>query len=212
MGMHKVIGFVVSLFFSKKSSQILIKRYIQIRNISKELNSKIIKNGFNRNIIMKAAGLLGIAGKNDSVTFASEAESDVLTDFVIYERISGSRSVVETYQEKIVGINNIEKIILEAFTSSYTSLFKIIAVSEPEKTLLISDILNKKDNLKLIDINFSETSKPGMLLFTRLVPFNKFNMTSGISFIFPDSQEKYLINKHRTTGRMDHKKLFKKSR
>lgn len=139
--------------------------------------------------------MLGIARENDSIAFNSYEDSDVLMDFILHERIADNRSVVEVYREKIGGRNDSEKKILDAFASSYTSLFRVISVSEQEKSLLISDILNKKINLKLIDISFSETATPGKLLFIRLVPFNEFNMTSGISFVFSGHLARYLIKK-----------------
>jgi hypothetical protein len=52
-----------------------------------------------------------------------------------------------------------------------------------------------------MDIALSETATLGMLLFIRLVSFADFNMTSGISFIFPGHLEGYLLRKQRKLGR-----------
>ena len=48
-----------------------------------------------------------------------------------------------------------------------------------------------------MDINFSKYAVPGVLVFFRLVPFNDFNITSGISFAFPGNLEKYILRKYK---------------
>ncbi|MBS7251603.1 MAG: hypothetical protein KIH08_13595, partial [Candidatus Freyarchaeota archaeon] len=101
------------------------------------------------------------------------------------------------YREKIGGKSSVENEILEAFLSSYTSLFKIVSTSASESTLVLYDHLNQKENIKLIDVNFSKTATPGLLIFTRLVPFKDFNMTSGVSFVFPASAENFLLERYR---------------
>jgi hypothetical protein len=57
--------------------------------------------------------------------------------------------------------------------------------------------LNKKDNIKLIDIAFSKTAIIGLLLFIRLVPFKDFNMTSGVSFVFPEDLKENLLRRYK---------------
>lgn len=61
----------------------------------------------------------------------------------------------------------------------------------------MEDILNKKDNIPLMDIALSKTAVPGILLFTRLIPFKDFNMTSGAGFVFPGELEKYLLKRYK---------------
>jgi hypothetical protein len=45
-------------------------------------------------------------------------------------------------------------------------------------------------------IGFSQTATPGLLMFTRIVPLRDFSMTSGMTFVFPASQEKFLLNEY----------------
>jgi len=85
--------------------------------------------------------------------------------------------------------------------SSYTSLFRVISTSESESTIFLYDILNKKDNIKLIDINFSKTLILELLLFIRLVPFKDFNITSGFSFVFHGDLEEYLLRRYKKLGK-----------
>jgi len=149
-----------------------------------------------RDVLMKSARLLGIA-RGDILVFDSEGETSVLTDFALNEYRVNNKNTIEIYREKVGWQNEIEKDILDALLSSYTSLFKITSIFEAENTLFLNDILNKKDNIKLIDIAFSKTAIPGLLLFIRLVPFKDFNMTSGVSFVFHGDLEEYLLRRYK---------------
>ncbi len=156
-----------------------------------------------RDVLMKSARLLGIA-RGDVLLFDTEDETSVLMDFALNDVKVKNKNIIEIYREKIGWKNTVEKKILDARRSSYTSLFRIKSISEENCTLVVSDILNKKDNIKLIDIAFSQTGVPGLLLFFRLVPFKDFNMTSGVSFVFPGDSERDLL--------MRYKKLRKKKK
>ena len=174
----------------------IVEKYKTYRKIGMELNHKIIDTCLDRDVLMKSARLLGIV-HGDTLIFDSECEMDVLMDFALNEYRVNNKNAIEIYREKIGWQNEIEKDIMDALLSSYTSLFKIISVSEAENTLLLNDILNEKDNIKLIDIAFSKSAIPGLLLFTRLVSFKDFNMTSGISFVFPGGLEGYLLRRYK---------------
>lgn len=174
----------------------LIEKYKIYRKIGMELNHKIMKSCLDHDVLMKSARLLDIV-RGDTLIFDSEDETSVLMDFALNEYRVSNKNTIEIYREKIGWQNEKEKDILDALLSSYTSLFKVISISEAENALLLNDILNKKDNIKLMDIGFSKTAVPGLLLFTRLVPLKDFNMTSGVSFIFRGNLEKYLLRRHK---------------
>lgn len=177
-----------------------VEKYKMYRKIGKELNHKIIDSCLDRDVLMKSARLLGIA-RGDTLIFDSEEETSVLMDFALNEYRVNNKNTIEIYREKIGWQNEMEKDILDASLSSYTSLFKVISILEAENTLFLSDLINKKDNIKLIDIAFSKTAIPGVLLFIRLVAFKDLNMTSGISFVFPNNLEKYLLRRYKTLSK-----------
>ncbi len=174
----------------------ITEKYKIYRKTGTELNHKIIDACLEREVLMKSARLLGIL-HGDTLIFDSEDETSVLMDFTLNEYKVNSRNTIEVYREKIGWQSEIEKDILDALLSSYTSLFRITSISEVENTLILYDILNEKDRIKLIDIALSESAIPGLLLFIRLVSFKDFSMTSGISFVFPGNLEKYLVKRYR---------------
>ena len=179
----------------------LKKKYKIYRKIGTELNHKIMNACLDRDVLMRSAKLLGIA-RGDTLLFDSDDETSVLMDFALHEYKINNKNTIKIYREKIGWQNEIEKDILDALLASYTSLFRVTSFFRRENTLLLNDVLNKKDNIKLIDIGLSKSAVPGLLLFIRLVPFKDFNMTSGISFVFSGDLEKYLLK--------GYKKLSKK--
>lgn len=173
----------------------LIEKYKTYRKIGMELNHKMMKTCLSLDALKNSAELLGIA-RGDVFLFDTEDETSVLMDFALNEYRVDDKNTVEIYREKIGGKNEIEKETLGALLSSYTSLFKIASISREESTLILNDILNKKDSIRLMDISLSKSAAPGLLLFTRLLSFKDFNMTSGVSFVFPGDLEGHLLEEY----------------
>lgn len=174
----------------------LIEKYKTYRKIGRELNNKIMKSCFDHDVVMKSARLLGIV-RGDTLIIDSENETSVLMDFALNDYRVNNKNAVEVYREKMGRENEIETEILDALVSSYTSLFKITSISETENMLFLSDLLNKQGNIKIIDIAFSKSATPGLLMFIRLLSFKDFNMTSGTSLIFDEELEEYLLRKYK---------------
>ncbi|MCK4730363.1 MAG: hypothetical protein KAT28_03525 [Candidatus Aenigmarchaeota archaeon] len=179
----------------------LLEKYQAYREIGMKLNHKILDSCVNTEILMKSAKLLGIPRKNDIMLYETEDEMGVLMEFTMHEQMKNNKNAIEIYRDKYREQNRIEKTILDAMLLSYTSLFRVISSLESENIVLLYDVLNKKDNIKLIDINLSKTVTPGLLFFTRIVPFKDFNMTSGFSFVFQSYMEEYLRRRYKKIGK-----------
>jgi hypothetical protein len=182
--------------FREKTTTDIIEKYKEYRKISKELNNKIMDKCLDPDVFKKSARLLG-AARGDVLILDDEDEMNILMDFALREYKVNKQTTVEIYREKIGWENEIEKEILDAFISSYTSLFKITSISKAEKSLILEDILNKKDNIRIIDRALSKSAEPGLLVFVRIVPFKDFNMSAGILFAFYDELEKDILKKYK---------------
>jgi hypothetical protein len=182
--------------FKKGNTANVIEKYKEYRKVSKELNHKIMDKCLDPDVFKKSARLLG-AARGDILVLDTEDEMNILMDFALREYRANKKTTVEIYQEKIGGENEIEKEILDAFISSYTSLFKIISISKTEKSLTLEDRLNQKENIKIIDRTLSKSAEPGVLVFIRIVPFKDFNMSAGILFAFYGELEKDILKKYK---------------
>lgn len=179
----------------------IVQEYEAFRRASRELNSQVMEKSLSRKAIDRAGNLLGIVRDNTFV-FSDEDETSILMDFALHDCRDNGQNAFEVYRETVGWRNETEKAILDAFLASYSSLFRVTSVVEAEATMLLRDLLNQRDNLTLVDIGFSRTSNPGLLLFTRLVPFaDDLNMTSGIALVFPSSVEAYLLRRYKRLAR-----------
>lgn len=176
----------------------LIESYQQYRNVGRELNQKIMNQCLDPAVVMASARLLGLV-EGETIVFEREEETSVLMDFALHEYRVNNQNAIERYAETVGWKNEIEQALLEGLRSSYTSLFKVIA--RDEFTLILNDRLRKEYNIKLLDISFSKTAHPGLLLFVRLVPMKEFNMTSGLVFAFYNDLEHYLLKQHKKLGK-----------
>lgn len=174
----------------------IIKKCKKYRKIGMKLNYKIMDKCLNRGALKKSAKLLGIV-QGGTFVFDSDDETSVLMDFALNDHKVNHKNAIEMYREKYGWKNEIEKEILDARIDSYTSLFKVISISKTEHTLLLRDLLNKKDNMQLTDIGLSRTAIPELLVFFRLVSFKDFNITSGVAFAFPPNMEDLIVRKYK---------------
>ncbi len=174
----------------------IIEKYNLYRKTGMEMNHKIIDACLERDALTKSGKLFGILEGN-TLIFSSDDETSVLFDFALHEYRKNEKNAVEAYKEKIGWQNETEREIIDAYLSSYTSLFRISSIIEKESQLILENLLNKKDVIRLIDISFSKTARAGLLLFTRIIPFGDFNMTSGAAFAFDGCLEEYLLRKYK---------------
>ncbi len=154
----------------------LVNQYKQFRQITRKLHSSLpeylSKKAFNT--CGKKLGLM----RRGTLVFNDEQEMAVLMDYCLYD-----------YQEK--GSNAISKHMADSKTDTDTDEYKTLrAMSESFYTLIriedilpgvgvrVNDLLSERQYL-LIDIGFSETAEQGMVIATRLLPFEDFVMTSG---------------------------------
>ena len=178
-----------------KDQKIRIRKYQQYRGIAQKLSEKVIEK-FTDNQSLKVVGkLLGIT-EGTTVVLDSEEELNFVMDFSIFEYQVEGKNFVQRYQEdETAKKTEIETEILAAQGLSYTSLFKITETDPVNATVTLSDLLNNNQELKIININLSQTAYPGTLIFTRIEPFADFNVSSGMFALFSGDSERSLLKK-----------------
>ena len=170
--------------------------YRKYRKVGAALTEKIMNACVSRETIKASAKFLNVLKGND-LLLTTEEVGIAFIDFVLNDYQTNGKNAIEAYRENPGEITQDERTLLDAWASSYTSLFKITKVSSAEHTLVLSDRLNQTEDVKLLDFSLSESTISGMLIFARIVPFEEFNMTSGNLFIFYESQEPQLLQKYK---------------
>jgi len=173
------------------------KKYKEYRKAGIELNKKITEKMLKGFDLDGAVNLLGFDKQGQTIIFDSEFEMDVMSDFFMFESIKDGKRPIDAYKEEYPTTSEIEKEILESLIDSHSSLFKIEGIDKERSIIWLSDILNEKQNILLVDIGLSTSAEVGFLMFTRLISFDDFCMTSGISFVFNPNLESYLKRRHK---------------
>jgi len=161
-----------------------LDRYQAYRAAARALNQQIMDALVDRAALMRAARALYIA-RGDTFVFESEAEMNVLMDYALYEHRVNGRSLVQVYREETSLLAPMQRELLDAMCQSFLSLFRMGDIVPADHTIMLVDELDHRPEIPLVDIMFSRTAEPGMLLFTRVVPLAGMNMTAGIALVFP---------------------------
>ncbi|MCK8058164.1 MULTISPECIES: hypothetical protein [unclassified Fusibacter] len=151
---------------------------------------------------MRAAELLEVL-ENDTIVFNNNTDIDYLMDFAIYEKWNDGKSQLLKFIEKYDNeLHEEERIVIAAMKDAETSLFEVVDFDREQKTVCVKDLFNDEKRIEFIDIGLSSSIDIGTLLFTRLIKFDSFNMTSGTCFTFLGDHKHFIIRKS--------KKLMKK--
>jgi hypothetical protein len=186
-----------NIFQKKSPENLLIEEYKKYRNEAKKLSEVILEEYTDAQSTEIITRLMGIRhGK--SIIVDSDEELNFLMDFSLYEYQVDGKNFLERYQESNPELDQSETEIIEAQLLAYTSLFKIIDTNSSNATLLLSDLLNNGQEIKMMDINLSITATNGNLIFTRLVPFKDIYMYSGMLCAFHQSYERALLKEYRS--------------
>jgi spore coat protein CotF len=170
--------------------------YKAIRESGKEIGGDIFKYAVdsNKQDLISAAKLLGF-WNGKMMVFDSEADSETLMDFMVFEKINTNLPACKRFQMSNPKLNAIQKEQLDGIINNYCSLFEVKSIDPVGNTLVLEDLLDpgKKEYL-LMDIGMSRTTQAGFILFTRLIPIRDINITSGVSFAFDRAYKENLLS------------------
>ena len=174
----------------------LLKKYKQYRNLGKDFCQEIIEKFTDKHSLLAVSKLMGI-GQGETFVLDSEEEVGFIMDFSLFEYQVKGKTFLQRYKEENPELNEDEANLLEAQLLAYSSLFKIMETDPANAIVVLNDILNDDKEVKIIDINLSRTGRLGLLMFTRIVPFPDFNMTSGMFCLFPENSQRSLLKRYK---------------
>ncbi|WMJ80429.1 hypothetical protein RBU49_16735 [Clostridium sp. MB40-C1] len=152
-----------------------------------------INANIKENVVLNSARILGMLDERGNIVPREEREMTYLLDFTIHEYKINGKSMIQIYRENVQSENELEEVILEALEKSYVSLFRVVNISTSKNLVFLKDVFNNVKNVRLTDINCSQTGNTETLLFTRVLPFKEFNMTSGMVGAFQSVLENRLV-------------------
>jgi len=174
-----------------------VKKYQKHRKAQKKIHSALLDLE-HKELLKESLKELRISMKGDIVYLEDPSEEDMPLDFMFYNLPcqKDGKTAIEVFSEK-PGLSAMERRILKAMQCNFLSLFRVEQIFPESCCVLLKDLLSNDDDeekyYELIDIGFSQTATKGCLLATRLLCFDDFCMTSGVSWGFNAKREKYLL-------------------
>jgi len=172
-----------------------IDQYKTYREVGTQLNSDILEAYSDRELIVETATELDIEFDGRNMAYEFESQMPAHFEFALYEYRRDGTTAAERYLEAERWDDEIEREILEATIDADPSLFEVESVGESGPRLTVTDLLADREHT-LIDVNFSRTAEPGVVLFFRPIRYDEFTTTSGVSFPFPGSEKETLLDEH----------------
>jgi hypothetical protein len=172
-----------------------LDQYKTYREAGTQLNSDIIDAYSDRELIVETAAELDIEFDGRNMAYEFESQMPAHFEFALYEYRRDGKTAAERYLEAERWGDEVEREILEASIDAEPSLFEVKSTSESGPRLTVTDLLDDREHT-LVDVNFSRTAEPGVVLFFRPVRYDEFTTTSGVSFPFPGEEKEGLLDEH----------------
>ncbi len=154
----------------------IVALYQRLRPLRLRLNNELVGR-LSRNALEEGGKKLGILRRGTFV-FDNEDESSVLMDYCIYDVYRSGRNAIDQYlQDHSPDPDSDEMACLQAMRHAKYALV-IVTRIEPGVGCHIKNLFTDETRL-LVDMGFSETARPGVLLATRLLDFGAFVTTTG---------------------------------
>jgi len=171
-----------------------IEIYRLIRSEYKDLTYEMLKepkvDGY---FIKRVANRFGLISEG-SLIMKSEEETNLMMDYIIYEKNGESQNVVQRYEKRFGDtLEGLRKQVLDGMLRQHYSVFQVKEINRTEHTLLLLDLLNNEEFI-LRDSGFSLTGSLGLIVATRLIPINGLHITSGMSLAFAETQRLRILN------------------
>lgn len=161
-----------------------LEYYIHCRRVGLELWKKVFERATKQDL-QRCAQMLNMWQKPGTFVLESDYDVDVLSEFYCFNYKKDGKTAAQIYAEEVGPANADEALVLNGGLNSYSSLFVIEDLFPTEKTLFMSDLLQKdQDKFEFIDLSLSLSLPIGYVFYTRWVPLGEVNMLSGASLAF----------------------------
>ena len=160
----------------KKYSE-LVERYLKFREITRDLQNQALPEYLSKEAIELCGNKLGVM-RNNTLVLAHTDEISVFMDYCLYDYwYEGLNTIGRYMADSQLDPDSDEYTSVRAMSESFYTLVQVQDVL-PGVGVRVNDLLGDGEFL-LIDISFSHTATKGVVLATRILPYDDFVTTSG---------------------------------
>ncbi len=180
----------------------IVAAYERLRPLRLRLNNELVRR-LSRDVLEEGGKKLGILRRGTFV-FDNEDESSVLMDYCIHDVYRSGRNAIDQYlEDNSPDSQSDEMACLQAMRNAKYAMVIVTGI-EPGVGCHIRNLFTDETRL-LVDMGFSKTARPGVLLATRLLDFGAFVTTTGAALPLGvlDSDESEAWQRKLSTGVYD---------
>jgi hypothetical protein len=154
----------------------IVSRYQKLRAVSRNLHNEMITR-LSTDVLHEGGRKLGIL-RNGTFVLNSEDESAVLMDYCLHDvRRKGCNAIEQYLIDSPPDAESAEMTCLRAMQHAFYSLFVVESV-ERGLGVTMRDLLSN-EILLVVDLGFGSSAKPGLVVASRMLRLDGFNMTGG---------------------------------
>ncbi len=170
-----------------------IARYQQLRSSGRNLNNKLVQR-LSKDVLHEGGKKLGIFHKGTFV-FNSEDESSVLMDYCLYDVQRNGRNAIEQYLVDSAPDPDSDE--MACLRAMQRARYSFLLVESVEKGFgVVARDLFFDETLFIVDIGFSGTAQPGLLLISRILFHDGFAATGGAALpiaVVPEDERQAVV-------------------
>jgi len=155
----------------------LVARYKKLRMIIRDLQNGALTNYVSKKTLLVSGKKLGVL-QNKTFVLDDIDQMGPIMDYCIYDYRQGGLNAVDRYMDNSQLDPDSEKYeVVKAMSQSFYTIVQVEDVL-PNVGVIIDDLWTDRQ-YTLIDMGLGQTAKKGIIMATRLLPFDGFVTTSG---------------------------------
>ena len=155
----------------------LVDRHKGLRNITRRLHNDVLPRYLSKKAFDVCGRKLGIM-RDNTLVFASMDQTAVLMDYCIYDyRQEGCNAVSRYIVDSQLDADSDEYAVARAMSESFHTLVQVVEVLHGVG-VRANDLFGGRQFL-IVDMGLGETAVQGVVIATRILPFEDFVITSG---------------------------------
>jgi len=170
------------------------EQYIKIREAGRILSEKVLPKGAKNKIDYAAKKFDLWSNERNALMFDDESDVEVFAEYLIYQPDKKGAIVLDDFYESDIELSDLEEDYLKGMINSYASLFTVQQISEDNTLILKDELDNEAKEYTMMDINLSQTARPDILIYSRLLPIEDVFVSSGLSFIYHPQYKTSIMN------------------
>ncbi|QZT37100.1 hypothetical protein K5X82_17980 [Halosquirtibacter xylanolyticus] len=154
-------------------------RYQEIRQEMQQVFQKAFDwNRLSSEQIIGAATRLGVWHKNQ-LCYKEDEDKMIFFEYCFYESLTAKGSQIGQYREES-GLT-----LASLMEQSIHSLYEVVGCSRETNEVHLKDLIHAdREELSLVDINLSHSNAIGLIIYTRLIPFDNNYISTGVTMTF----------------------------